>query len=77
MKRTGSFQATGDDGKKYTVLIYQQYLDASSSEGSDVTEGMTELRLSDGRKVSRINKGQYKAIGFPELRLRSDSPDAP
>jgi len=62
----GSFVATDDLGRKYTIHIY----------GKQAAE--YELRLSDGTQVNRLRKGEYEVIRpNGELQLRSDHPKAP
>lgn len=78
MKRqTGSFVATGDDGREYTVYIYTEFVDAGSRRNPRaVVQGLKELRTSDGMAVNRLQKGEYQ-IEETGVVLRSDSADAP
>lgn len=63
----GSFVATDDLGRKYTVHIYRTYISAGH-----------DLRLSDGTQVNRLRKGEYEVVR-PDgrLQLRSEHPKAP
>jgi hypothetical protein len=63
----GSFVATDDLGRKYTVHIYRRPLAAEH-----------DLRLGDGTQVNRLRKGEYE-VNRPNgrLPLRSDHPKAP
>jgi hypothetical protein len=76
-KYNGSFPATGDDGRQYTVCIYTDFIDAANSEDPNaVAEGLKELRTSDGMAVRRRDKGEYQVVQTGVI-LRSYSPDAP
>jgi len=64
---TGSFVATDDLGRKFTVHIYKKLI-----------SGEHNLRLSDGTHVNRLDKGQYEVVqSNGRLQLRSDHPEAP
>jgi hypothetical protein len=62
----GSFVATDDLGRKFTIHIY-------GKQPADY-----EFRLSDGTRVERLGKGDY-VVARPDgrLQLRSDHPKAP
>jgi hypothetical protein len=76
-RRTGTFTATGDDGRQHAVHIYTEFISAGSIEGVDEIEGMKELQLADGTRVNRLGKGEYEALTLPKLKLRSNDPNAP
>jgi hypothetical protein len=76
-KRTGSFSATGTDGRQYTVYIYIDFIDAGSFENPNaVAKGLKELRTSDGMHVNRRQQGEYEIVQTGVV-LRSNSPTAP
>ena len=63
----GSFVATDDLGRKYTIHIYRNYVSAEP-----------DLRLSDGTPVGRLRKGEYELVR-PDgrLQLRCEHAQAP
>jgi hypothetical protein len=76
-KRTGSFRATGSDGRQYTVYIYTDFIDIGSFQNPNaVVEGLKELRTSDGMPVNRLQQGEYEIVQTG-IVLRSSSPAAP
>ena len=76
-KRTGSFRATGSDGRQYTVHIYTDFIDVGSfGDPNAVAEGLKELQTSDGMLVNRLQQGQYEIVQTGVV-LRSNSPAAP
>ncbi len=76
-KQTGQFTATGDDGRRYTIYIYTDFIDAGHfGNPNAVVEGMKELLTSDGMAVNRHQKGEYQIVQTG-LMLRSNAPDAP
>ena len=76
-KRSGSFSATGNDGRQYRVYIYTDFIDAGSFEDPNaVVEGLKELRTSDGMPINRRQQGEYEIVQTGVV-LRSSSPEAP
>ena len=76
-RRTGSFQATGSDGRAYTVEVWTKFRSAGTAEdpGAEVA-GRSELYTSSGAHVVRVRPGEYKIVPTG-ARLRSDDPGAP
>jgi hypothetical protein len=76
-KVTGSVNASGSDGRLYTLYIYTDILDAGAfGEPAATREGLKELRTSNGLLVNRLRQGEYEIVQTG-VRLHSDSPDAP
>jgi hypothetical protein len=73
LRLTGSFNATGDDGREYTVNIFT---DASTLEDQGEVEVPKRLQTSSGHTVSRIQHGEY-VIVLSGVKLRSNDPKAP
>jgi hypothetical protein len=73
-----TFQATGDDGRTYTVrAIARHNPSVDHSEGRHhATGGIGRLEILDGRTVNRLGKGQYEIAGAG-IKLRSKDPKAP
>lgn len=71
-KRTGTFAATGSDGKQYTVYEFA----AAFLEGGGDAEGAKSLETSCGRKLNRLRKGEYQIVGST-VTLRSSDSNAP
>ncbi|WAC08899.1 MAG: hypothetical protein OS130_06880 [Thermodesulfobacteriota bacterium] len=60
MKRqTGRFLAVGDDGRRYTVYVYTDFIETGENQKT-VVEGLKELRTSDGLTINRLKKGEYQ-----------------
>lgn len=77
MKRqTGTFKAQDVNGRSYTILIFTDFLDASSMDGPAEIEGLKELRTATGEAVNWIAKGSYLVVG-PGIPLTSTDPTAP
>jgi putative component of toxin-antitoxin plasmid stabilization module len=77
LKMTGSFSATGDDGRQYEVYIYTNFIKAGTfGDPNAVVEGLKELRTSDGMAINRLQQGEYEIVQTGVV-LRSSSPDAP
>ena len=50
------FKAKADDGTVYTVVLIQQYIDASSmSNPNQWIEGMRRMELDDGTAVNYVD----------------------
>ena len=77
MKRqTGSFDAIDGAGRVWTIFIYTDFLDVSTTGNPHaVRDGLKELRNSNGHHVNRIEKGRYGVVG-PGIALCSDSPQS-
>ena len=79
-RRTGTFTATGNDGRSYTVHIYTNDINTSSlaspGQRQEEVAGLKTLKTSDGMKLNRISKGTYQFARMGVI-LHSDSPDAP
>jgi hypothetical protein len=76
IKRTNRFSAYDEEGRKYTIFEFTEYLDASTWGSDKMVEGLKELRTADGIPVNRIKKGVYRIMGVEEIEVTSDDPDA-
>jgi hypothetical protein len=77
IKKTGSFMALGDDGRRYIIYIYTHFSNAGTfADPNAVHEGMKEFRTSNGMAVNRTEKGKYKIVQTGVI-LISDDVDAP
>ena len=56
------FSASGENGRKYTVLVYQESVDTSSTEGQSSLDTMQSCRLSNGEPLNYIDKNTYKTV---------------
>lgn len=76
-REVGRFQAVGDDGRKYTVVIHADILDAATAEDPNaVEEGIRSLRTVQGQAVNRLEKGKYRIL-LSGVTLKSDDANAP
>ncbi len=58
-KKTGEFTVQGDDGRKFVIYEYTDFVRA----GSKVLEGQKTLRTAEGLFVTQIEDGVYEIIG--------------
>lgn len=73
---TGTFEASGSDGKEYTLLVWTDLVPAGTMTDPDaVIEGLKTLRTSDGHSVNRLEKGKYQIVQTG-ISLHSSSPEA-
>ena len=56
------FAGRAENGRKYTVLIYQEMIDASSMDGPGSIPGMQSCRLSNGEPVNCIDNDTYRTL---------------
>ena len=76
-KLKGNFIAKGDDGQDYVIEIYVDLINVGTLDDPNATiEGLMSLETEDGLLVKRNGKGEYLIVQT-DLRLHSDSPDAP
>ena len=76
-KLKGNFIAKGDDGQDYVIEIYVNLINVVKLDDPNATiEGEKYLLTENGLDVNRIGKGEYLIVQT-DLRLHSDSPDAP
>lgn len=76
-KPKGNFIAKGDDGHDYVIEIYVNLINVGKLDDPNATiDGLKSLQTEDGLLVNRIGKGEYLIVQT-DLRLYSDSPDAP
>jgi hypothetical protein len=73
----GQFIATDENGRRYTILIFTNFIKAGTFENPSMeVEGMEELKTFEGMAVNRLEKGKYQ-IAQTGIIIQSDSPDAP
>lgn len=79
-RQEGSFEAADADGNIYTVIMYRDMIDTTTSHSRVRTQSpaaLGELRTTDGRFVNRLEKGSYEIVGRPMIPITSDDPNAP
>ena len=78
----GSFQARGDDGRKYIVHVYELAPPPppppthATPDTLAAAPPATFLRTTGDQEVRRIEKGTYEIVRDGTV-LKSDSPNAP
>jgi hypothetical protein len=76
-RRTGTFTATGDDGRIYTIHVYTDFSDAGHhGDPSATIPGIKELQTSEGSPVNYKEKGVYQLVATGVI-LRCIAPSAP
>ena len=77
IRKIGQFIATDEKGRRYTILIYTNIINAGTFENPSMeVEGMNELKTFEGMAVNRLEKGKYQIVQTGII-VQSDSPDAP
>ena len=69
MKETvlGKFTAKSDSGRTHTIVIYQEWIDASTMDdpGAKIP-GMKRLATSSGEAVNRIDEKTFQIVATGE-----------
>lgn len=67
-KEIERFEAESDDGTIYTVVIIQEYRDASSmSNPNSWVPGLKRLELLDGSAVNSLDSKTFKVVATDEI----------
>ena len=62
-EHTETHHCLGSDGKQYSVLHLQEFIDASTLTDRDaVVPGLRKLQLPNGEAVSFIEEGKYVIV---------------
>jgi len=63
-KKVGSFRAIDENGKYYTIFIYQEFF-INEAFGQDTEEipGIISLRTSTNRPVNKLDEDTYDILG--------------
>jgi len=71
IKEIERFQAVSDSGNKYTVLIYQKFIDASTAEDPNkYIPGIKSARTLDGQPLNRIDDKSFEIVETGEIITR-------
>lgn len=58
-----SFRGTGDDGREYTIYIYQQQIITDTlDKGRVIEKGIKLYQLNNGNNLSRLSDGTYQIV---------------
>jgi hypothetical protein len=79
LRHTATFGATGDDGGKYTVHVFTDFIPAPTPQNPSAEwewQGPKRLRTSAGRAVTRRARGEYQIVRTGVI-LRTGDPAAP
>lgn len=73
MEEVERFEAEGENGRRYTVVLWAKMVEFRSLKG-DVTRhrGATELRLLDGRHVNPKQPGVFEIFDTDEIIRKID-----
>lgn len=67
-KEIDRFDATAGDGSVYTIVVIQEYIDASSTNKPDQWKrSMKRLELLDGRLVTAVDASTFKIFQTDEI----------
>jgi len=75
----GEFIAQDSAGKSYTILVFQDIVDAGT-RGDPHAElrGVRSLKTAAGERVNYVEKGKYRVFsGWQEIEVTSSDPNAP
>lgn len=61
-RQIDEFTCHGDDGQTYTVIEYQDFIDASSRDGEEWLPGLKWLELPNGRKLNFISDDTFQVV---------------
>lgn len=63
------FDAKTDDGRVFSVVVYQEFIDATSigDKARKWIPGMKRITLSDGSPVNYIDANTFKVFGTDEI----------
>jgi hypothetical protein len=62
-REVGQFAAKADDGRIFTIVEYQDFINAGTLEDPHATDpGLTELFTSEGEKVIFKYSGTYEIV---------------
>jgi hypothetical protein len=76
-RKIGQFIATDENGRRYTILIFTNFIKTGTFENPSMEgEGTKELKTFEGMAVNRLEKGKYQIVQTGII-VQSDSPDAP
>lgn len=72
IRKTGQFHAVDSNGRRYTILVYTEFIPTSGQS----IEGLKYLTTTEGDAVNWIEKGHYRSIRGG-VQLTSSDPAAP
>ena len=76
-RKIGQFIATDENGRRYTILIFTNFIKAGTFENPSMEgEGIKELKTFEGMAVNRLEKDKYQIVQSGII-VQSDSPDVP
>ncbi len=73
----GSFKAYSQDAELYTIEIWTRFEAQHDRERLRIAPGFRILTTTDGRRVERVDQGEYRLVDNPEVSLSTDDPNAP
>ena len=69
-RKTGQFEVQADDGQRFTIVEYQNFIDVGTKDDPYITDlGLKKLRTSDDRSVYDNDDGT-DGIGSLGLTVR-------
>lgn len=64
-------QMQSDDGTRYEVLEYQEFLDAGTKDGPDWVPGLKRLVLANGRHLNHIDDDTFQIVVTGQIVRRA------
>lgn len=62
IRRVAQHITQSEDGRRFVVNEYQEYIDAGTKSGDDWIPGMKYLELSDGSKVNYLDENSFQIV---------------
>jgi hypothetical protein len=75
-RRVAEFEAQYADGTTETIIVYQDFIDASDLDGASTIPGGKMLKTASGMHVNRVGTGKYELVNHARTPLTSDEPNA-
>jgi hypothetical protein len=71
IKEIERFQANGDDGKEYTIIIWQEFKTVRTmGNQTSVSPGLKSAKLADGRPCNRLEDNIFKVVETGNILTR-------
>ena len=73
----GSFTAYTQDGEAHTIEIWTHFTGVHDRDRARVEPGLLVLTTTEGHGIDRVNRGEYRLRGNPDVRLTTEDATAP
>lgn len=70
-RKTGEFTAVDENGKRYRIIKYTDFENASTYGANEIVQGNDEYRLPNGEPVNKISDTDFFAV-ISEVNLKPE-----